>query len=154
MFKKNRLNLDPIWTFSRLVSQKPDQITTFGRSYCFKMGFVSRFIKSAHNLKSHFMYSCLHFMKNPDFWVISRPICPKNLISEPKQGHCKLRNEFCMIRVFWHLQNSCFRERTSFISLCMRKGRNGGENEEKNGKNSGPLMSLPVDHLMATDCNS
>ena len=82
------------------------------------MGFVSRFIKSAHNLKSHFMYSCLHFMKDPDFWVISRPICPKNLISVPKQGHCKLRNEFCMIQVFWHLQNSCFRELTCFTSLC------------------------------------
>ena len=24
----------------------------------------------------------------------------------------------------------------------------------KNGKNSGPLTSLPVDHLTATDCNS
>ena len=36
----------------------------------------------------------------------------------------------------------------------MRKGRNGGENEEKNGKNSGPLMSLPVDHLNGIVCNA
>ena len=39
----------------------------------------------------------------------------------------------------------------------MRKGRdgeNGGEMKENNGENSGPLTSLPVDRLTATDCNA
>ena len=36
-----------------------------------------------------------------------------------------------------------------------RKGRNGGEWREKNnGENCGPLTSLPVDRLTATDCNA
>ena len=43
----------------------------------------------------------------------------------------------------------------------MRKGRdgekkmeNGMEKMENNGENSGPLTSLPVDRLTATDCNA
>ena len=39
----------------------------------------------------------------------------------------------------------------------MRKGRdgeNGGEMKENNGENSGPLTSLPVNRLTATDCNA
>ena len=39
----------------------------------------------------------------------------------------------------------------------MRKGRdgeNGMEKKENNGENSGPLSSLPVDRLTATDCNA
>ena len=37
----------------------------------------------------------------------------------------------------------------------MRKGRDGGENGmENNGENSGPLTSLPVDRLTATNCNA
>ena len=39
----------------------------------------------------------------------------------------------------------------------MRKGRDGNGMEEKmenNGENSGPLTSLPVDCLTATDCNA
>ena len=45
----------------------------------------------------------------------------------------------------------------------MRKGRDGEKMEkmekkkwngmENNGENSGPLTSLPVDRLTATDCN-
>ena len=33
----------------------------------------------------------------------------------------------------------------------MENGKNGMEN---NGENSGPLTSLPVDRLTATDCNA
>ena len=41
----------------------------------------------------------------------------------------------------------------------MRKGRdgemeNGMEWKENNGENSGPLTSLQVDRLTATDCNA
>ena len=36
----------------------------------------------------------------------------------------------------------------------MRKGRDGKKNGENNGENSGPLTSLPVDRLTATDCNA
>ena len=42
----------------------------------------------------------------------------------------------------------------------MRKGRDGewkkwnGMKKENNGENSGPLSSLPVDRLTATDCNA
>ena len=44
----------------------------------------------------------------------------------------------------------------------MRKGRDGewkmekknGKKMENNGENSGPLTSLPVDRLTATDCNA
>ena len=43
----------------------------------------------------------------------------------------------------------------------MRKGRdgewngkNGMENGKNNGENSGPLTSLQVDRLTATDCNA
>ena len=39
----------------------------------------------------------------------------------------------------------------------MRKGRDGewnGMEKENNGENSGPLTSLPVDRLTATDCNA
>ena len=42
----------------------------------------------------------------------------------------------------------------------MRKGRdgewkkNGKNGMENNGENSGPLTSLPVDRLTATDCNA
>ena len=44
----------------------------------------------------------------------------------------------------------------------MRKGRDGEwkkwkkkmEKMENNGENSGPLTSLPVDRLTATDCNA
>ena len=102
MLKKKK-NQDPIWTFSRIVSQKPDQIPTFGRYYCFKVRFVLRFIQSAHNLKSHFMHHCLHFKKLQTFEEYPDQFAQKNLKSEPKQGHCKLWNEFCMIRVLRHL---------------------------------------------------
>ena len=42
----------------------------------------------------------------------------------------------------------------------MRKGRDGelkmenGMEKKNNGENSGPLSSLPVDRLTATDCNA
>ena len=40
----------------------------------------------------------------------------------------------------------------------MRKGRDGEKMEKKkmenNGENSGPLTSLPVNRLTATDCNA
>ena len=44
----------------------------------------------------------------------------------------------------------------------MRKGRDGewkmekkwNEKKENNGENSGPLSSLPVDRLTATNCNA
>ena len=38
----------------------------------------------------------------------------------------------------------------------MRKVDDGEKRKkgEKNGENSGPLMSLPVDRLTATDCNA
>ena len=41
----------------------------------------------------------------------------------------------------------------------MRKGRDGewkknGKWKKNNGENSGPLTSLQVDRLMATDCNA
>ena len=39
----------------------------------------------------------------------------------------------------------------------MRKGRDGewnGKWNGNNGENSGPLKSLPVDRLTATDCNT
>ena len=38
----------------------------------------------------------------------------------------------------------------------MRKGRDGKKMERKknNGENSGPLTSLQVDRLTATDCNA
>ena len=37
----------------------------------------------------------------------------------------------------------------------MRKGRDGEKKwKNNNGENSGPLLSLPVDRLTATDCNA
>ena len=50
------------------------------------------------------------------------------------------------------LQNKFFDPST----LSMRKGSNGWRENgrENNGENSGPLTSLPVDRLTATDCNA
>ena len=57
---------------------------------------------------------------------------------------------------------SCQLSQNKFFDLStpfMRKGRDGEwkmENGKKknNGENSGPLTSLPVDRLTATDCNA
>ena len=50
------------------------------------------------------------------------------------------------------LLNKFFDPSTPF----MRKGPNGenGKKTENNGENSGPLTSLQVDRMTATDCNA